>query len=206
MGSRPAGGSSQARAAGGTVTSGVDTDRERQDLEFSHRRASTSGSILQHGPAFSSFKEDQSERSLAARQMMLDNAWMRHPQLVALCAVATLVSEEPARAASLSALHERVTVVRQQGVLFQGYGHQGQLNVPTFSVEGVEYTPPASECLCMSSSPIAPVAGGRTRFFGWELLDMLGLLVLKGGISVTGEDRRRLLSPSDGCARGNWGF
>ena len=115
---------------------------------------------------------------------------MRHPAVVVECTAAHLLEGEVEREAALASLFAQVATLRKQEVLFQGYGYQGPLLVPTFSVGGVEFTPTASECFCSTSSPIAPVDGGLTRYFGWELLDELALLSLKGGITFSGARAR----------------
>ena len=111
---------------------------------------------------------------------------MRHPSVRVDCAAALQLEDEVARKAALDALFAQVSKVRDMEVVFQSYGFQGFLSVPTFSVRGIEFTPPASECFSMSSSPNAPVAGALTRFFAWELLDEITLLSLKAGATFSG--------------------
>ena len=158
----------------------------RQDAEFALRRPEETASYLRLGPEYSKFRRRMNSEPASERQKMLDDSWTRHPKLKTECASAYLLGDPTTRGAALALLSARMTLVSRCPVVLQGYGYQVELLVPTFSVDGELFTPSAAECLCMSSSPIAPVDGGRTRYFGWELLDMLHLLVLKGGISVTG--------------------
>ena len=128
---------------------------------------------------------------LRFRQEALDNAIHLHP---AVAEVYSLIDQEPDAAARARLIAEADEALRLTGLLGE-FSYQtvtyvslrgtGVLRVPSFSIGGVPYTPPASTCLCMSTSLCGPVKG--TIFFDWALLDFVTFCFLKGGVAMSGE-------------------
>lgn len=128
---------------------------------------------------------------LAHRQGKLDTAIRRHPHV---CAVYSAIALEPDAELRSQLLARADTELRVSGWLgdfslqrveYVSLRGVGSLFVPTISVDGIKYTPPASDCMCMSSSPLLPVKG--THFFDWALLDFVSYIFLKGGVALSGE-------------------
>ena len=131
------------------------------------------------------------EADVSHRQFKLNVSFRDHPAVSAVYSSIAQVADSDERARLLqladAELHAsgRLRDVCFRTVKYVSMRGAAPLVIPSFSIDGVRFSPPAWTCMSMSTSPLGPVKG--TLYFDWALLDQVSFFFLKGGVAMSGE-------------------